>query len=656
MDRRDLEQIDTFLGMVGKASLFDYYGLKDAAAPAEVETAIKKRRGWAQGQQANPKYRNEALWLIKNNALVRRTLVDDRDAYLAEISSRSQSRNLEVLSLFIKGTLAGGMLTPDAEQAIVKQGRTMGLSEAAVNELVEDLLKKTGARRQRTEEVADAPTNTAAPFRDYYELLEIPPTATLDEIESAHRSKYRWARSLKDKDRVTELYADLDDAWRILKDPQRRAEYDQLHKAHHAGGPVPSAQDEVIGFLPSPGTNPPSDRTSPPKPPPPITPVPPRATAAPPARGAKPPPIQPPELKIGGVAPSRKEPPKPPAAVKGRTIGLGGARRSRRSAPRLAIASPEVVALRVGSASVTHSIVVKNTGTGKMPGRITSDRDWLEVGRSRLDPDAAQQEINIVVHPRQMRRSRGTALVTVVTDHGERRAITVNVERRSAPIGLILGGGVVVLAGLGGAAWALGFFDGSADGPGDRPAAAATLEIRVDPTSDAVLMNNEVIGSGDRVLLEEGFPVGRPFRLTTRLDGFTTDERTVTVPKDGSEIVVVDLVLEDDLNAVPDPSMSKVRVDLEAFRHQLTKRDEAIQGCFIDGLPHMAGKDAELTVDLTVNGKGKLIRFEKRSANFGSPTVEECVRRQLRATQFPLLGGDYGVVDDHTFRVSIPEE
>ena len=105
----------------------------------------------------------------------------------------------------------------------------------------------------------------------------------------------------------------------------------------------------------------------------------------------------------------------------------------------------------------------------------------------------------------------------------------------------------------------------------------------------------------------------------------------------------------------PAPLSLVVKVDLEAFGHQLRHRSENIEACFIEGLPHMSGKDAELTADLTISGKGKLLRFQKDSANFGSAEVEICVQRQLRATQFPLLGGDYGVVDDYTFRVQIPD-
>jgi hypothetical protein len=78
MDRRDFDQIEKFLGTVGKPSLFEYYAVDPEADVPAVEEALKKKRGWAQGQQGNPKFRAEALWVIKNMALVRRALVDER--------------------------------------------------------------------------------------------------------------------------------------------------------------------------------------------------------------------------------------------------------------------------------------------------------------------------------------------------------------------------------------------------------------------------------------------------------------------------------------------------------------------------------------------------------------------------------------------------
>ena len=112
MDPRDLKEVDTLLGTVGKTSLFEYYEVDPHSEDDVLDQAVKKRRSWAQGQQANPKFRTEALWLIKHNALVRRVMVDHRGEYLREIEQRVQRQRLKELSTFIRGTLASGKLTP----------------------------------------------------------------------------------------------------------------------------------------------------------------------------------------------------------------------------------------------------------------------------------------------------------------------------------------------------------------------------------------------------------------------------------------------------------------------------------------------------------------------------------------------------------------
>jgi hypothetical protein len=661
MDRRDLEQIDTFLGMVGKATLFDYYGLQTKAPAAELEAAIKKRRSWAQGQQANPKYRNEALWLIKNNALVRRVMVEQRSAYVDELGSRSESKNLEVLTLFIKGTLAGGMLTPDAERAIQQQGRAMGLDDASVRSRIDSLLRETGASRQSSEATQDAPTQQA--FLDFYAILDVDHSATLDEIEASHRAKYRWARTLKDKDRVTELYGQLDEAWRVLKDPMRRAAYDAQYSARKAGKQVAgNTTDDIIGFLPSPGGQPP--KPAPPKPPPVSRPAaPPRARptppVAPPPKKRKPSPPPPPQVKSPGLrltgegtsSPRKdREPPSPPPAVKGRTIGLGGARRGRSDSPRLAIASPEVLALKVGSGPQSHTVVVKNAGTGQMPGRISSDRDWLELSTTRLDAAAAHQEIGITVFPSRMRRPRGVALVTIVADHGERKAITINVERRSAMVPVLAIGGLLALSAALGGAWFAGFFDGD-----ETPASRGSLLIEVDPTSESVLIDGEAVGSGPRIELTEGFPIGRKMTLTTHLSGFDVDQREIIVPRGESLTVPIRLELADPLSSKPGSGMKRApRVDIEAFAQALKPRQPEIEGC-LDGSV-TSGTAAFAAVDIYWGSTGNLIYLDLVDTNLDAQATEECLRRELRATQLPLLDGDYALVEAHRFEVQVPPE
>ncbi|MEY3211790.1 MAG: DnaJ domain, partial [Pseudomonadota bacterium] len=247
MESRDLEQIDQFLGMVNKSSLLEYYELAADASGDDAEQAIKRKRGWAQGQQANPKFREEALWLIRNQALLRKVLVDERDDYVAEVNSRKVSREIDRLAPLAKGTMVTGVLTADAEKFIHQEAATLGVPEDRVNELIEKLLAETGARRDVA--APAAPTPSSAPFEDYYKLLNVPHTATREEIEAAHRAQYRQARSLKNLEDASARFAKLDEAWRHLSDPTRRKAYDALHQQHVSGA---GAGEVVDFFLPPP--------------------------------------------------------------------------------------------------------------------------------------------------------------------------------------------------------------------------------------------------------------------------------------------------------------------------------------------------------------------------------------------------------------------
>ena len=207
MDPRDLEAIDTFLGIVGAASLLDYYELAPDSSAEDIEEAVRERRTWAQGQQANNKYRDEALWLIKQSALLQRALVDDFDAYVAEVGQRSESKQLEVLSLFIQGALAGGTLSTDAEEGILEQGRSLGLDDATVRQRIERLLEESGARRGSPTPTSNSPSGPAAGRRpgatpnvaDIRPVSLVRPdretTATLPALEDLFRAAARDIRT-----------------------------------------------------------------------------------------------------------------------------------------------------------------------------------------------------------------------------------------------------------------------------------------------------------------------------------------------------------------------------------------------------------------------------------------------------------------------------
>ncbi|HXG51870.1 MAG TPA: molecular chaperone DnaJ [candidate division Zixibacteria bacterium] len=87
--------------------------------------------------------------------------------------------------------------------------------------------------------------------KDYYELLGLRRNASEEEIKKAYRKlalQYHPDRNPGDK-QAEEKFKEISEAYQVLSDPQKRAQYDQFgHAAFGEGGPFAGGFDFTAGF------------------------------------------------------------------------------------------------------------------------------------------------------------------------------------------------------------------------------------------------------------------------------------------------------------------------------------------------------------------------------------------------------------------------
>jgi curved DNA-binding protein len=108
----------------------------------------------------------------------------------------------------------------------------------------------TGDRRawnfalRRHKKVACSYASMPAAFKDYYQVLGVPRTATGDEIKSAFRKLARIHHPdvAKDKKAGEIKFKEINEAYEVLGDPENRKKYDELGQNWNApGAPPPGA-------------------------------------------------------------------------------------------------------------------------------------------------------------------------------------------------------------------------------------------------------------------------------------------------------------------------------------------------------------------------------------------------------------------------------
>src|SRR4051812_35755092 len=86
-------------------------------------------------------------------------------------------------------------------------------------------------------------------FKDYYAIMGVPRDATADQVKQAYRKLARKFHPDVSKEADAEArFKDVGEAYEVLRDPQKRAAYDQLGNAPRQGEEFRPPPDFGSGF------------------------------------------------------------------------------------------------------------------------------------------------------------------------------------------------------------------------------------------------------------------------------------------------------------------------------------------------------------------------------------------------------------------------
>src|SRR5215469_14443169 len=86
-------------------------------------------------------------------------------------------------------------------------------------------------------------------YRDYYKILGVQRTATADEVKTAYRRLARKFHPDVSKEKnAEERFKEVQEAYEVLKDPEKRAAYDQLGSEWKSGQQFRPPPDWGSGF------------------------------------------------------------------------------------------------------------------------------------------------------------------------------------------------------------------------------------------------------------------------------------------------------------------------------------------------------------------------------------------------------------------------
>ena len=155
MSGRDSDRAREFCDLVGAPNLVSHLGLAHNTTAEVAVEALRAARKKMQGMQSNPKYKEQALFLIKNSAALERVLADP--------AAHIRDGNLRLVEDILRGVLRGGSLTYQQERHLFMDAHSLSVSESDFELMITRVCSDVGIARPAAEEFD--PSAPGAPSR-----------------------------------------------------------------------------------------------------------------------------------------------------------------------------------------------------------------------------------------------------------------------------------------------------------------------------------------------------------------------------------------------------------------------------------------------------------------------------------------------------------
>jgi hypothetical protein len=370
MTRTDLDLAAEFCRLVGKRDLIDYLGLAADARASDAVDALRARRKYLQGMQSNPKYKAEALFLIKNVGTFE-ALLKDLDGYLREarpeVASEALPGRLYALELAVRGALLGGAPKPEHRELLRQVADGLG----ATTEELDGVITRVKAEISRED----------APAADLYRVLGVTPDAPNEVLLAAWEAR----RAEIDRAAGPEAAANrrrVDRAGEVLTHTEARRSYDLGRIT--TGPPARDRADTRVSSS---------------------------APTAPPVRERM-------------AAPHMAAPPPVPSGpLTGRTLGLD------RPVEGYQLIGPPVRRIPLSRTAVIETLRLRAPAANVAVGRVTSQVPWITVTPTDLDPADKEPTVAVRVDMDHVPPDAHDALVVVSGGRGEPVRVRFEIDR-----------------------------------------------------------------------------------------------------------------------------------------------------------------------------------------------------------------------------------